>query len=247
MSKLARSDIRKFVKAVISGDTDRITSMLDTHAGLATAQLSGNPRSMLHHATDWPGHRPNVATTIALLVAAGAEPNVAMPTGENIDVAETPMHWAASSNDVAAIDALVLAGADVDVLGGIFGGCTPYEEAIIFEQYAAARRLLVHGATNYLPGAAALGQTDQIDDFFDANGDVRTDAGVLPHWNSFPPRQTVLDRAFQFACRAGHIDIAERLFTRGADPTAVSPAETTAREEAENNGHDDVVAWLDSL
>lgn len=30
-------------------------------------------RSLLHVATDWPGHFPNVASTIATLVEAGAD------------------------------------------------------------------------------------------------------------------------------------------------------------------------------
>jgi hypothetical protein len=182
-----------------------------------------------------------------MLVEAGADPNVAMPPGDDLSVAETPLHWAASSNDVTAVSALIDAGADVDALGGIFGGCTPYEEAIIFEQYDAARRLLARGATNFLPGAAALGAGELIDDFFDAEGQVRTDAGVLPHWNSVPAAQTVLDRAFQFACRAGHLAIAKRLLERGADHTAITPANTSALDEARDNGHSHVVDWLTTL
>jgi hypothetical protein len=240
----ADATIPELVSAILEGNTERIAGMLANDATLATATLPGNPRSMLHHATDWPGHRPNVAATIALLVDAGADPDVAMPPGEDPAVAERPLHWAASCNDAAAVDALADAGADVDAPGGIFGGCTPYEEAIIFEQYDAARHLLARGATNYLPGAAALGADELIDDFFDAEGNVRTDTGVLPHWNSVPAAQTVLDRAFQFACRAGHLDIAKRLLERGADHTAITPANTSALDEARENGHSNVVDWL---
>lgn len=241
------TDIQALVSAIINGDTSQIRDLLTRSPDLATATLAGNPRSMLHHATDWPGHRPNVAASIALLVQAGADPNVAMPPGDNLDVAETPLHWAASANDAIAVDALLDAGAEVDALGGIFGGCTPYEEAIIFEQYDAARRLLERGATDYLPGAAALGAEDLIDGFFDADGNVRTDRGVLPHWNSVPAAQTVLDRAFQFACRAGHLDISKRLLDRGAEPTALTPANTSALDEATKNGHAHIVDWLNSI
>lgn len=242
------NDIQALVSAIVGGGTDQVADLLAKNPRLATATLSGNPRSMLHHATDWPGHRPNVATSIALLVDAGADPNVAFPLSDHPAVAEKPLHWAASSNDTAAVDALLDAGAEVDALGGIFGGCTPYEEAIIFENYDAARRLLARGATDYLPGAAALGAADLIEGFFDDHGNLRTDIGrIPPAWNSPSEDQIVVDRAFQFACRAGHLDIAKRMLDRGADRHAITPADTSALDEATNKGHAHVVEWLNSL
>lgn len=234
------------VAAILAGDIDLVSQLLATDPQLATATLPGNPRTMLHHATDWPGHRPNVAATIALLVAAGADPDAAMPPGDHPEVAETPLHWAASANDVPAIGALLAAGAEVDAVGGLFGGCTPFEEAIIFENYDAARSLLAAGATNYLPGAAALGDEEVIDSFFDDALELRADVGVLPHWNSLPAKQTILDRAFQFACRAGHLRIAQQLLERGADLGALTPVNSSALDEAVGNDHADVVAWLRS-
>lgn len=232
------------VEAIVAGDLDRIDELLGADPTLVGARLPGNPRSMLHHATDWPGHRPLVGDTIARLVASGADPNSRMPPSEDGLVAETPLHWAASADDVEAVSALIAAGAVVDALGGIFGGCTPFEEAIIFEQYRAARHLLVAGATNYLPGAAALGMADEIDTFFDGDAVLRTDTGMLPNWVELPPPQVVIDRAFQFACRAGHLDIARRLLARGADVGSTTPVGTTALDEAAEHGHHAVVGWL---
>ncbi len=128
-------------------------------------------------------------------------------------------------------------------LGGIFGGCTPFEEAIIFEKYDVARLLLDHGATNYLAGAAALGHADDIDSYF-SDGVVDVEGHALPNWDPLPPAQVVLDRAFQFACRAGHLGIARTLLARGADVHAITPADTTALDEARNNDHTAVVTWL---
>jgi ankyrin repeat protein len=50
--------------------------------------------------TDWPGHYPDGPQTIALLVDAGADVNARF-TGSH---RETPLHWAASNNDVAMLD-----------------------------------------------------------------------------------------------------------------------------------------------
>ncbi len=238
--------IRSLVAAITAGDAELTAALLVDDPHLATARLSGNDRSMLHHATDWPGHRPNVATMIALLIDAGADPDATFPN-PSPEVAETPLHWAASSDDVAAVDALVDRGARVDPLGGVFGGCTPFEEAIIFENYGAAARLLELGAANYLPGAAALGRLDLVAEFFDDDGQLRTDIGMLPHWTTMPDAQVLLDRAFQFACRAGQLDTARFLLERGADISSVTPVDTTALDEASGNGHDHVVAWLVTL
>jgi uncharacterized protein len=66
------------VAAIHAGDTARLRQLLAEHPELATATLGtdsacGMTRSLLHVATDWPGHYPNVADTIAILVAAGAD------------------------------------------------------------------------------------------------------------------------------------------------------------------------------
>ena len=93
---------------------------------LATARLASHgDRTLLHVATDWPGHYPNVAAIINTLTAAGADPN-APGVGRH---PETPLHWAASSDDVDAIDALVAAGADIEAPGAVIGDGTPLADA----------------------------------------------------------------------------------------------------------------------
>jgi uncharacterized protein len=49
--------------------------------------------------TDWPGHYPNGAASVAALVAAGADVNASF-VGEH---AETPLHWAASTDDAEGV------------------------------------------------------------------------------------------------------------------------------------------------
>jgi hypothetical protein len=71
--------------------------LLAEHPGLAAARLGddhpgGMSRTLLHVATDWPGHFANGAATIKLLAKAGAEVNAGL-CGPHT---ETPLHRAAS-------------------------------------------------------------------------------------------------------------------------------------------------------
>ena len=59
---------------------------------------------------------------------------------------ETPLHWAASSDDVAVLDALLDAGADIEAPGGVIGGGPPLADARAFGQWKAAHRLVERGA-----------------------------------------------------------------------------------------------------
>ncbi|NEA05362.1 ankyrin repeat domain-containing protein, partial [Streptomyces sp. SID10116] len=66
--------------AIRSGDVTTLRDLLDAHAGLATAGVESHgegagTRSMLHLATDWPGHFPAAPEVISALVAAGADPD----------------------------------------------------------------------------------------------------------------------------------------------------------------------------
>ena len=235
------------VAAVRAGDVEGLERLLGETSELAVGLGPDSGRSLLHHATDWPGHWPRVAESIAVILRAGADPDLGWPHPTEPDVAETPLHWAASSGDVAAATALLDAGAVVDPLGGIFDGCTPLTEATIFEMYDVARLLLDRGAQNWLPGAAALGLAEEVERHFADDGSLRTDVGQLPHWNAPPDPQVIIDRAFQFACRSGHLEIARFLLERGADVDSTMPGDTSALDEARSNGHDEVVAWLEEL
>lgn len=222
--------VAELAGSIKAGDVARVRELLTDDPALASVVDPSNGRSMLHHATDWPGHFPNVGVVIELLIASGADPDVTFPHPTNPAVAERPIHWAASSDDTEALAALAAGGAEVDAPGGIFDGCHPFVEAVIFEKYAAASMLLDLGAEPWLPGMAALGRID----------DVRV---MLAD----DPSQEVVDRSFQFACRAGHRDVAEVLLRSGADVEATTPPGRTAREEAESNDQFHVVEWLDSL
>jgi uncharacterized protein len=219
------------VEAIHAGDVDRLKGLLADNPGLASARLgtddpNGMTRTLLHVATDWPGHFPNVAATIAALIAAGADVNARF-SGPHT---ETPLHWAASSDDVDALDTLIDAGADVEAPGAVIAGGTPLSDATAFGQWNAARRLVERGARTPLREAAALGLMDRVERY--CTNDPR-------------PASAELTQALWFACHGGQKNAAEYLLERGADLNWISgwdgltPLDAARRSEAH-----ELVEWL---
>lgn len=114
------------VTAIHGGDVAALRRQLAENPGLAATRLgdddpAGMSRALLHVVTDWPGHFPHRAATIAALVDAGAQVDARCRGPHE----ETPLHWAASSDDVEALDALLDAGADIEAPGAVLGGGPP--------------------------------------------------------------------------------------------------------------------------
>jgi uncharacterized protein len=197
-------DAQRLTDALQTGDVAALTALLAERPELARARFGDGTmsRTALHVATDWPGHLPRVAESIATLTAAGADPNARFAGGH----VETPLHWAASSDDVEAVDALVTAGAHIEADGAVLTGGTPLADAVVFAQWRAARRLLEHGSSTTLWQAAALGLTDTVQTVLDGTPDLPADE---------------LDAALWHACRGGSRATADLLLTRGADPRRV--------------------------
>jgi len=210
-------------EAIHRGDTAALKRLLAEHPQLATERIG--PRTLLHVTTDWPGHFPDAAAAVAVLVAAGADVNAAFRGRHR----ETPLHWAASSDDVAVLDALVEAGADIEAPGSTIGGGTPLADAVAFGQWRAARRLIDHGARPTLWQAAALGLLDRIEQFFSAQP---------------PPTADEITNAFWSACHGGQRQAAEYLHQRGADMNWIGYDNATPLDIARRAGADDVVQWL---
>ncbi len=146
---------------VHQGDLASLNRLLEEHSELAGVTIvrpgTGENREFsypaLCAATGWPGHFPNVGESIRLLIAAGADVHSHCSGLHE----ETPLHWAASSDGLEALDALLDAGADIDAQGGVIAGGTPLADAVAFGQWKAARRLIERGGKTELWQAVTLG------------------------------------------------------------------------------------------
>lgn len=78
------------IQAIHEGNLAVLEQLLRENPSLATARIDGK-RTLLHVATDWPGHFPNSEATVAALIAHSAGVNAAF-IGQH---SETPLHWAA--------------------------------------------------------------------------------------------------------------------------------------------------------
>jgi uncharacterized protein len=213
--------------AVQAGDLDTLTSLLAVNPGLATARIGDHTmsRTLLHAATDWPGHFPRVGHAIEALVRAGADVNARFVGAH----AETPLHWAASSDDIEALNALIDAGADLEASGAVLGGGSPLADAVGFGQWQVARRLVERGATTRLKDAAALGLLDRVEASFAADP---------------PPTPELVTDALWAACHAGQRSTAEYLLERGADVNWIGWDDLTPLDVAVQADATDLAAWL---
>jgi uncharacterized protein len=222
---------RTLVDAIHAGDVARVSELVAENADLASARIvdgKGGSGSLLHAVTDWPGYFPNGPEIVSILIGSGADPNVAV---EGSWHAETPLHWAASSDDVEVARALIDGGADVEASGASLGGGTPLDDAVGYGCWQVARLLVERGASVDLGQAAALGITARVEELLAID----------------PPSPQELADAFWGACHGGQRRIAELLVSLGADINGVpswgggTPLDAA---ESQDTGREALVTWL---
>ena len=219
-------DVPALVASIQSGDVPTLQRLLAEHPDLASSQLGGRfgTRTSLHIVTDWPGYFPNGPQIVGILIEAGADPDGRNPGDE------TPLHWAASSDDADVAASLIDGGADLETPDGSIG--TPLDNAVGYGCWYVARLLVARGATvDKLWHAAALGMMVRLEELL-AGRPVTADE---------------LSNAFWQACAGGQRRAAERLLGLGADLNWTPDyAEGTALDAASGVGtrRENVVGWL---
>lgn len=215
--------------SIRAGDVDAVQRLLAERPGLAREQFigpKGGSRTPLHMVADWPGYFPHGPAIVTLLIQAGAEPSARTAGG---DRPETPLHWAASSDDADVAEALIGAGADIEAPGGSIG--TPLDNAVGYGCWHVARLLVQRGArVDKLWHAAALGLLPRLEELLAQR-----------------PGPEEVNDAFWQACHGGQRRAAELLLNRGADLTWVPayashvPAEIAAELDTRRQN---LVGWL---
>jgi ankyrin repeat protein len=218
-------------KAIKSGDLHALQRLLDTDGGLAAAGLTGRKgsiRTPLHLVVDWPGYFPNGPEVARTLLDAGADPNAPIIGGRH---PETPLHGAASNDDVDVAEVLIDGGADLEVTGACIAGGTALNNAVAFGCWHVARLLVGRGArVDHLWQAAGLGLLSRMEGFL----------GGTP-----APSDEEVNDAFWQACHGGQFRAAARLLAAGAEsdwtpsysestPLDIVVAPDTRRQELAN-------------
>jgi uncharacterized protein len=212
------------------GQVERLRQLLAADPWLSRCVVEsakGGGRTALHLFADWPGHKPNAAAIVRTLVEARADldaPAVRMWHRE------TPLHWAASNDDIALIDALLDAGADIEAASSSIDGGSPLSCAVGYGQWAAAQRLVERGARTLFWHEAALGLMPAIIRRVEAD----------PH-----PEPKQLSGPFWNACHGGQLAVAQYLLAHGADLNWPAPwSGQTPLDIAEQAARSDIAAWL---
>jgi hypothetical protein len=235
--RLAKIDplAQALVESIHAGDVQTLNRLLREHPGLATARIvdeKGGSATPLHAVTDWPGFFPNGPRIVAVLIGAGADPDASV---EGSWHAETPLHWAPSSDDVEVARALVDGGADIEAPGASIAGGTPLDDAVGYGCWHVARLLIARGArVDRLWHAAALGMISRAEELL-ASGS---------------PTEQQLTDAFWQACHGGQRRMAEHLLARGADLNGTpSWGDDTPLDAAESvdTGRQALITWLRDL
>jgi uncharacterized protein len=215
----------ELLRAVKRGDVGQLTRILGANPALASSWINGC--TPLHHFADAPGHRPNADAVVDALVAAGADLDAHVRDSWHH---ETPLHWAASNDDVVLIDALLDAGADIEHPGSSIDGGPPVQSALGYAQWSAVRRLWERGAETGLSHAAVLGLTETVTSLVEAEQPADRDDISVAFWN---------------ACRAGQLPVARYLLAHGAELDWPAPWDGSTPLDAATAKHQrETAAWL---
>jgi ankyrin repeat protein len=214
--------------AIHAGRLDELRRLLAGQPELAQGRISerGGTRTPLHIAADWPGYFPAAPDSVRILIAAGADPDARTTGG---DRPETPLHWAASSDDADVAAALIDGGAGLEPAGGSIGN--PLDNAVGYGCWHVARLLVQRGArVERLWQAAALGLLPRVEELLAAG-----------------PGPDDISEAFWQACHGGQRRAAERLLAAGADlnghPGYASQTPVQIAAELDTR-RENLVGWL---
>lgn len=244
------------IKAIKSDDLETLKSLVTGDPSFATSRSSTSHPTLLQCLVLEGKRQPRHDQMVQLLIDAGAD-------------LDGPLVAAASIDNRRAAELLIDHGAAIDGTGG----WSPLEEALYWNSKNVIALLLERGArVQNLRIAAGLGRVDLIENYFNADGTLKPEAGKI-NWpwgdidvimrsnhgragknslsdrvNSWSQdRQGIINNAFVYACMHGHIDAAQLLLDKGAQINVVPGGfdyAGTGLHYAALNGHRAMVEFL---
>lgn len=235
-------------EAVVDGDLDRLTALLDREPALATAHSFRSHRATLLHYAAANGVEAvrqrsprNAAAVAELLIARGADPDALAatygggPAQTPLLLAVTSVHPERAGVMAELISALVRGGAKVD-------GIDDERSPIVSARRSAVPVLVALGARVDLVTAARLGLRDRVEAFVGPDGTLADGARLGA--DRLRGEREVLGAALLAACAEGHTDIADRLLCAGAPLDASDAEGMTALHHAAWRCHLDTMRLL---
>lgn len=199
------------IAAIKADDVDALRALIAEDPSLATSRSSISHPTLLQCLVLDAKGQPNARELAQVLIDAGADIN-------------EPLVAAASIDNRALAEFLLDRGAAIDGTGG----WSPLEEALYWNSRNVIALLLERGAKiRNLRTAAALGRIDLVENYFNADGSLKPEAGKInwpfgKHRKSWPEdRLSIINNAFVYACMHGHIDAAQLLLEKGAEVNSV--------------------------
>jgi ankyrin repeat protein len=241
------------IKAIKSGNLDELNALIKFDPSLAVARSTRSHPTLLQCLALDAIEVPNKVELAEVLLDAGAELN-------------GPLGAAASINNVEIVELLLDRGAAINGTGG----WSPLEEALYWNNQGTIELLLKRGATIHnLRIASGLGRMDLIEDYFNIDGSLKTEAGQIDwpfgdvkksnlnkgikeelqakieQWSN--DRQDIVNNAFNYACMHNHVDAAQLLLEKGVEINVIPPGfdfAGTGLHYAALNGHRLMVEFL---
>ena len=244
------------IEAMRAGDVEKLRALVAADPSLVTSRSSKSHPTLLQAVVLDGKDKPKNIEIIEALIDAGAELN-------------EPLVAAASIGNRAGAELLLDRGAAIDGTGG----WSPLEEALYWNNPNTIELLLERGAkVQNLRTAAALGRTDLIESYFNADGSLKPEAGRIDWpfgsldsiacsnhdaagkqsladrvnaWSQ--DQQGIVNNAFVYACMHGHIDAAKLLLDKGAEVNVIPGGfdyAGTGLHYAAMNGHRPMVEFL---
>lgn len=244
------------LEAIRADDIEKFKELVAADPSLATSRSTRSHPTLLQAVVLDGKDKPNNVAMAQVLIDAGAELN-------------EPLVAASSIDNRAVAELLLDHGAAIDGTGG----WTPLEEALYWNNRNVLELLLERGVkVQNLRTAAALGRTDLIESYFNADGSLKPEAGKI-NWpwgdldliavSNHPAkgkqsladrvnawsqdRQGIVNNAFVYACMHGHIDAAKLLLDKGAEINVIPGGfdyAGTGLHYAALNGHRMMVEFL---